>query len=501
MSGQDVFGRLSPRMGARQATEVVGAAGVLSNYNPRAVADQLFSAASALRDYDDNAAFVEQFSNLTAWTLAGTPGIQVSGGDAFATNPPQGGNSGANKSYALAADENMRAVFVVNHVAGGSSGGLIVGVSSNTAGGTPTAAGGAAFGLYFHAFDTVVQQCSNGVFTNISGAPAAVSGQYVVTVTVDQQWISVVARLVGGTSEIRARRARSGFTVNNLYMFISDSRNTSGDSVRAVGARKQFGSAAPRTDIEGVGQTAHWSGDGTNNFKLTLPSNYDSRIPVPVVVMFHGNGSDENHFSDNTNGVAASSALLSAGYAVISCTYASNTSTWGAEASLDAYVAAYRFFRSRYACGPVLFYGNSMGALESLLALNDGRIPGVCGWAATHPATNLAAAYADRFGVGFTALIRTAYGIASDGFDYASKTAGHDPNLLSFTAFRGVPKWILYATDDAAVDQSQNAVSFIARAASAGEAVQFQTTTGGHSASVAGFTSSLVSFFDACIGR
>lgn len=491
-----------PPVDADYAAAVVGAAGVLSNYSQRAVSDQLFSASSALRDYNDNSAFVEQFSNLTAWTLAGTPGIQVSGGDAFATNPSQGGGSGANKAFALAAGENLRAVFIVNHILDGSSGGVVVGVSSDTAGGTPSNAAGAAFGLYFNCYGSKIQQCSSGVFSDIAGSPASVTGQYVVTVTVDQQWISVVARLVGGTSEIRARRARAGFTVNNLYMFISDSRNTAGDSVKAVGARKQFGSIAPRTDIEGVGQTTHWSGDGTNNFKLILPSSYDSRVPVPVVVMFHGNGSDENRFSDNGNGVAASSALLSAGYAVISCTYAANTSTWGADASINAYVAAYRFFRDRYALGPVLFYGNSMGALESLLALNDGRIPGVCGWAATHPATNLAAAYADRFSVGFTSLIRTAYGIASDGSDYASKTAGHDPNLLNFgTAFRGVPKWILYSTDDAAVDQSLNAVSFISRAAAVGEAVQSQTTTGGHSASISSFTASLVAFFNACIGR
>lgn len=500
MSALDRFGRSIPQPTKVAASDLVGASGVVSPYAARAASDLILSAQKARADYDDNPAFVEQFANLSAWALAGTPGIQVSGGDAFATNPSQGGGSGANKAFALAAGESARAVFIVNQISGGSSGGLIVGVSSDAAGGTPTAAGGAAFGIYFHAFDTVVQQCSNGVFSNIAGAPAGVTGQYVVTITIDPQWISVVARLVGGTAEIRCRRARAGFTVNNLYMFISDARNTAGNSVKAVGARKQFGSIAPRLLIEGVGPTVHWSGDGANSWKLTLPEGYDSRLSVPVVIMFHGNGSDENHFSDNANGSLAASALLNAGYGLISCT-APSTTTWGASASIDAYVAAYRFYRDRYALGPLVVYANSMGALEALLAIKDGRLPGVLGLAMTHPGVSLASAFADRFGIGFNAAIRAAYGIAADGSDYVQKTVGRDPILLDVADFRGVPMWMLYSTDDASVNQSESAVALQSKLQAAGSPLTVQTTTGGHSASIASFTSAIVSFLNSCTGR
>jgi pimeloyl-ACP methyl ester carboxylesterase len=500
VSGLDRLGRYAGTPTKRLASSLVGASGTISPHAARTTADALYSAQKARADYDDNPAFVEQFDNLSAWTLAATPGVQVSGGDAFATNPSQGGGSGANKAFALAAGENARAVFIVNQVNGGASGGLIVGVSSNAAGATPTAAGGSAFGLYFHAFDTVVQQCSNGVFSNIAGSPAGVSGQYVVTVTVDQQWISVVARLVGGTSEIRCRRPRAGFSVNNLYMFISDARNTAGNAVRAVGARKQFGSIAPRALIEGVGQTVHWTGDGASSFKLTLPESYDSRVSLPVAIMFHGNGSDENHFSDNANGILASNALLGAGFGLITCTAASTT-TWGAPVSIDAYVAAYRFFRDRYAIGPIVLYANSMGSLEALLAIKDGRLNGVLGLAMTHPAVSLASAYEDRFGIGFNAAIRSAYGIAADGSDYASKTEGRDPVLLDVADFRGVPMWMLYASDDASVNQAESAVALRAKLQAASSAITVQTTTGGHSASIAPFTAAIVSFLNACIGR
>lgn len=490
-------GGIGFKAGNADVIAVVGANNVA--YHARASADRQRSAAYTRRDYDDNAAFTDAFADTSAWTMPATPGMQASGGKLYSVGT-QGGGSGGNHSYALAAGENLRAVFNVHHVTGGSSGGMIVGVSSDAAGAIPASAGGNAFGLYFRAQFTTPQQVSSGVFSDISGAPALVTGDYIVTVTVDQWYISIVARLVGGTTEIRARRTRSGFTVNNLYIFNSDTRTLTGDYVNAVGVRKQFGSVSPRASIEGVGQSAHWTGDGTQDFKIVLPSSYDSRVPNPVCIMWHGNGSDENHFSNNSNGVNASSALLTAGYAVISCTYTANKASWGMQESLAAYAVAYRYFRDRYALGPLVFYANSMGSLESLLAIANGAIPGVMGWAATHPAVNLASAYADPFGVGFTASIKTAYGIASDGSDYATKTAGHDPMLLPVSSFKSVPMWVLYATDDAAVDQTASAAAFETKIKAAGMPITVTTTTGGHSASVSASMSAIVAFFNSCIG-
>jgi hypothetical protein len=456
------------------------------------------SVAKALVDYYDNAATVDLFAAMTGWTMQGTPGIQASGGKAYSVGT-QGAGSGANRSFALAANENMRAVFIVNHDVGGASGGCVVGVSSDAAGAIPASAGGAGFGLYFRTNTQPFQQLSSGTFTTISGAPTPRTTQYIVTVTVDQQWISVVARSLDGADEIRTRRARAGFTIGNLFMFNSDARALTGINVEAVGARKQFGSVAPRTEIEGIGYTVHWSGDATQDFKLTLPANYDSRIPVPVCIMFHGNGSDEQHFADNANGKAAGNALLTAGYATITCTVTANKSTWGAQASLDAYAAAYKFVRERYALGPVVIYGNSMGGLESLLAIAKGAIPGVVAWGATHPACSLEANY--NSASGFTSLIKTAYGISSDGSDYETKTAGYDPMRMEALEWGRMPMWVLYATDDTAVIPGDNAVQFIAKIGVYAKPLQVQTTTGGHSASVSSFMASLVAFYDMAVGR
>lgn len=470
--------------------------GVSSGISAAGAGNMQRSAALSRVDYDDNAAITENWANLTSWTLAGTPGVQVSGNKLYSTGSG-GAASGGNRSFALAAGENLRAVFNLNYLLGGSSGGIAIGVSSDAAGATPTAGAGAAYGLYFRCNNGTPQTVANGAFTDITGLNSMTSGAYVVTVTVDQQYITVVAKKVGGTflDEIRTRRARAGFTVGNLYIFNSDTRGLTGMSLNPSGARKQFGTVAPRTGIEDTGQTAHWSGDATSNFKLTLPTEYDTRKQIPLCIMLHGNGSNEHHFSDNSNGFAASSAVLSAGFAVLTHTVASNTSTWGNDASLNGYLAAYKFFRDRYNLGPVLLYGNSMGALESLLMIALDKIPGVVALAVTHPAANLAANYANPL---FTSVITTAYGITAG--NYAAATANHDPALLPASKFKAIPVWVLYSTDDTTVVPADNIVPFLAKLQQAGNSITTQTTTGGHSAAVSSFMPSMVSFYNAALG-
>lgn len=117
-----------------------------------------------------------------------------------------------------------------------------------------------------------------------------------------------------------------------------------------------------------------------------------------------------------------------------------------------------------------------MGNTEALLTLSQGRVPGVVAYIGTVPAVNLAAAYANA---AFTASIKTAYGIASDGSDYAAKTAGHDPALLDPRLFKRVPMWALVATDDTALKWTP----FAARVAAYQGEVITVPTTGGHSTS------------------
>lgn len=476
--------------------------GISTDFALASTTQQATAQASARISFDDSTplAFSETFDNLAAWSLGAHP-LQVSGGAAYA-GATRGSGSGANRSYALAAGENLRAVFIVNIVTGGGSGGLGVGVSKDAAGAVPTAGGGNAFALYFPAAGTTPQTLTNGAFANLTGQPAFATGQYIVTLTVDQTYISIVAVRVSNGEEIRCRLLRSGFAVNNIYLFNSDARQLTGHSCARIGARKAVASLLPLATYEAVQEKAHWSGNGTHNFKLHIPKGYDSRKPLNLVIAFHGHGSDENHWATNSNGKVVKDALVAAGYAVLGCAYAANTQTWGAQVSLDAYVAAYNWARSLYPIGSVAFYANSMGGIESLLSLAERRIPGVVAWVGTSPTTNLADNYTGGGGQ-FTSAINSAYGIAGGATPnlaaFATATKGHDPMLMTGAAFRGVPMLFLAASDDVVVSKAANTDAFATKFFGSNAITVQPGITGGHSFSFTPYTAQIVAFINAAV--
>lgn len=473
-------------------TAIAGTLANLYGLQARANSDQYASLANSRAGYEDTAStiFTEAWASASAnWTQGANP-CQVSGGVLYA-GATQGAGSGQNKSYALSASENLRAVFVVNLVTGGSSGGLAIGVSSDTAGGVPGAAAANAFCLYFRSFNTTPQQISSGAFSDLTGQNAFTSGTYIVTVTVDQTYISVVATKTDGTTEIYARRLRSGFTVNNLYIFNSDTRQLTGHGAGLCSARKGLQTITPRTHGEGSAKTVSWSGDGTNSWMVFLPDGYDSRKPLPVVMCFHGSGTNETAWISNGNYSALQRACVNAGYIVVSVSLNSSQTTWGNTASTDAYYAAYKYVRDNYAIGPVAIFANSMGGIESLNALAANKIPGVVAWVGTSATTNLLDNYNNAT---FTSSITSAYGI---GGDYATKTAGKDPQLLPEYSFRQLPMLFITPTDDAVISSPNNALTFIPKMQAVCPLVTSTLTTGGHSFAIGPFLSQITSFFNA----
>lgn len=103
--------------------------------------------------------------------------------------------------------------------------------------------------------------------------------------------------------------------------------------------------------------------------------------------------------------------------------------------------------------GGVLLLGNSMGGMGALNALLTGVVPGVLGLYLTDPVCNLF----DRYNSSRQGLIQTAYGIASNGSDYSTKTAGYDPVLRHWTDFRGAPVYCIASTGDDLVPMATNA--------------------------------------------
>jgi hypothetical protein len=94
-----------------------------------------------------------------------------------------------------------------------------------------------------------------------------------------------------------------------------------------------------------------------------------------------------------------------------------------------------------------------------------------------------------------TASIKTAYGIASDGSDYATKTAGFDPVLKRPDEFIGIPQLWLSASDDTIVPPTENQdIMMKLSAISTRKISKVDGITGGHSFDVSPYLTTIVNF-------
>jgi acetyl esterase/lipase len=177
------------------------------------------------------------------------------------------------------------------------------------------------------------------------------------------------------------------------------------------------------------------------------------------VIWVHGNNGDYHDITTGPTGqitqaAACRDALTNAGY-IIATTTTRSTTNWGNQASVDDIADLYNYCASHYNIADVLLIGQSMGGLDSLLSLSEGKIPAVRGWLGVYPVCNLANLYTNA---GFTGLINTAFGITGTGtLTYANLTFGHDPLLKWGNVFRNVPMRFYASAADTLVPKSSNA--------------------------------------------
>lgn len=420
--------------------------------------------------------FTEPWNSASANWAQGANPTTVSGNRMYGT---AGAGAGMNHSYALTAGQNMRAVFPVNIATGSATGGLAVGVNQDAAGAVPTSGLGNVFGLYFNFTSGRIDSYNNGTVTQVT-ASTLPRGDYLVTVTVDPTYISVSADKTDNTVGFFIRRPRAGFNINNLALFNSDAAGTSGSSVGPMSARKALQTIVPRTSGEGsTASSMMWTGNSaaTIGYAVWYPPGYDSTVSYPLLMMFHGDNSDELAFNSDPTYPIMRRAFAAAGYICMSVGIAANKSTWGSQASVDAYFGGWQYIYDKCRISNTVFLGCSMGGIESLNSLAKGNIPGVAAWIGYSPTTNLAQAYATSW----TAKINTAYGI-NGGNPYATATAGYDPLLDAPELFRKVPMLFAHATDDAVVPKANNTDLLIPRVTGvAAEVVSIAGITGGHS--------------------
>lgn len=453
--------------------------------------------ASARHDAALSTVVTEDWADLVGWTPAVADGVVVSAGKLYAGVPVSGKNK-ATFPLNRAANGRYRGVFVVDHTmpVGTASGDVIIGFSTDAPGAIP--ATGAA-GMYAVSISTAdskgVRGFTNGSAVNLSsytnGSP---TGIYTFTLTIDDTHASVALRRDSGPDEYFLRWPLTSFTPTTLVIFNSDGRGLTGSAVRGFSTVREITSIPAFQSAPAP--LSHFSVSGSVGLRVTTPIGYDATLPTPAVVMFHGASSDDGHWGTNTNGKAVADAFLAAGFIVIAAGHLTNKFTYGAQVSLDGYVQAYNLARANYNIGAVVYYGNSMGGIESLLSLSQGQIPGVAAWIGSVPTASLHACWSPLSGfLDRTSEIRAAYGIATDGSDYEEKTAGHDPLLLEPETYRGIPMLAVVATDDASVDYTRNWVPFSEKVAPYATEIQTIWATGGHSTStIANSAASMVAF-------
>ncbi|WP_032405190.1 alpha/beta hydrolase family protein [Rhodococcoides fascians] len=167
--------------------------------------------------------------------------------------------------------------------------------------------------------------------------------------------------------------------------------------------------------------------------------------------------------------------------------------TFATDDNLDLYNRVVQYFGTPSA---VIMLGGSMGGLASLLAVPDGRIPNIKGVALIDGVCNLANLYA---GGTYSAPIRTAHGIASDGSDYAAKTAGRDPILVPAAQYAGKRYRFYASTSDTDVLKANNTDAFATYLGTNALEKSVLTHAGGHLATHSAWAADVLAFVKRCL--
>lgn len=131
--------------------------------------------------------------------------------------------------------------------------------------------------------------------------------------------------------------------------------------------------------------------------------------------------------------------------------------SWGNSNALGDLSALYTLINGIAPVSKVILVGASMGGLPTALAVALDSVPNVKAAVTIDGVYNLANMHANA---SYTTSIRTAYGIASDGSDYSTKTAGHDPILRAASDYTDIP-WLIFVSDtDTSVPAAQHGDAF-----------------------------------------
>lgn len=414
-------------------------------------ADQSKSAGSAQRNWEASAGFTENWLNVSAWTQAN---LVVGGNHAYSA---PGFSSAGGKKYLSDLSKPSRIVGQLKVVAPGTGTRMtLIGVNTSPNDGMASTIGSPHL-LAIGVREDGVPISFRSSATALSGTPLSPGTYYVSIILTDVEIAMSLHNADGSVMFTFGRsRAETG-NVTHVAMWNTDTRGLSGNGVGPMVVRA--GSYATGNPVGLADNSPRWTRYAvpSRHSEFTMiatPADYDSRKPSPVVIYAHGHSDNEldSTMATRPNAIGkVTKALVEAGFIVAAGRFG-GTENWGNDASLAAMEELYRHLRDAYHIGPIVLMGHSMGGTVTLTTLAQRQIPNIVGFVGIEPVVDLRAAYDGNYG----ASIRNAYGIAADGSDYDSKTAGHNPALRSGWEFRGVPMWLTGSPNDTAVPQDKH---------------------------------------------
>lgn len=358
----------------------------------------------------------------------------------------------------------MRLSFSVATASGSPT--LLFGVSTSTATATPDpngvyigATGGPGLAAYKGAnvTGTVASQ----------GTGSIPAGDYVGTVVIDDTFISMTMQKVGEQQLIYATRFRrtqlpggtgavptlaitstdttGALSFGPIQTIIGDIQPPALADQRTVNSKVLWGSSTPTV--------IHRENDNLPGCRwaFRLPSNYDPRVPAPVVAFLHqANSAGVYSPFVDARWAALAPALDAAGIILAVSDNGTTSTNWdkaGNQASLDDYAAMIAWARDNLNTGPLFLMSASGGGypMWNLVAQRVvGNIAGVIGISS---GADLIAASNDST---YQAAIWAAYG-ATDANDFLTKSAGYRPMQHDARILRGVPTYLKVMTTDTVV--------------------------------------------------
>lgn len=468
------------------------------------LSDQAQSAGAARIAWEDSAQVDELFADMTNWSATG---LTASSGTVPGTT---GSPNNANRALSLASGEEFRLRTKITMVAGGATSTYtLIGVNANTAGATVTTA--QAVGIGFRSDGRVFGYQGTSVGTGGPGgaygitASAVASGDYYVTIVVDALTVSLALTTADNMSiyEVSFLRSALPGAINNVWISNGDARGASGNIINPLHWRRAITTIKPRTGVEGLapGDILVQDANG-QNMRVVVPASYDPRKPAPLVIFAHGASSDQSQMTSNSTGSKTLLAsLLSAGFIVASSKQRGDN--WGSPASQSDVITLYNWVKARYAIsGAPCILAASMGTLTALNFVSHGRLP-VSAVGIIDGVINLAWQYQNGTNGVTTdqAGIISAWGLAPDGSDYGTQTAGYDPLITAQTTpqnFRGIPMLITSSPDDTRVPEVNHANLFVPLVSPYGTVTHVEHS-GAHTIDAAWTLPNFPSFFQSAI--